>query len=63
MWPAGVPTFRSSHTHTDAEVDAIVAALDLVEGAHRLPFGDTDPAVIYQQQQKQQHLQQIGAHT
>jgi hypothetical protein len=40
--------------------------LDLVEGAHRLPFGDPDPAVIHQlhTQQQHQHLHQyIGGNT
>ncbi len=50
VWPEGVATFRqiregSAGPHTDAEIDAIVAALAPIEAAARLPFPDEDPAI------------------
>jgi len=41
-WPTGTPTLKQGGL-TDAHVDAIARVCDIVETAHRLPFGDTDP--------------------
>jgi hypothetical protein len=43
-WPAGVATLRDSADHTDADIDAIVAACWEVEGLLQLPFPTPDPA-------------------
>jgi hypothetical protein len=43
-WPRDVPTFKSDHRHTLAELDAIADAISWVEGDKLLPFSDdTDP--------------------
>lgn len=43
-WPAGIPTFRSSDTHTDADVDQVAAACSAVEQRFQLEFPhETDP--------------------
>lgn len=46
-WPPGTPTLKDVREQglvlTDAHVDAIGHACDLVEKTHGLPFGDDDP--------------------
>lgn len=37
-WPAGVPTFKTEHTHNTAELDAIHSAIASVEAEHQMPF-------------------------
>jgi len=47
LWPEGVPTFRMAREtatmHTHDELNAIIAALDTVEGEYEIPFGPPDP--------------------
>lgn len=41
-WPEGVPTFKQSDTHSDAQLDAIEAVVQRAEAHLALPFGEHD---------------------
>jgi len=41
-WPDGVPTFKQSDTHDDAQLDAIEAVVQQAEAHLAIPFGDHD---------------------
>lgn len=42
-WPAGVPTFKQSQTHTPEQLNAIDDLLNRIETEYQAPFGPTDP--------------------
>lgn len=42
-WPADCPALRASNDHTDEQLTAIEAVLDVIETAHSLPFPATRP--------------------
>jgi hypothetical protein len=45
VWPQGVPGTATDHQHTDAELDLIHQAVDLIEKRHQLPL-NPDPASV-----------------
>lgn len=42
-WPPGIPTLKTNHRHTLAELDAIVEVLDRTDGRFGTPFGSPAP--------------------
>lgn len=44
IWPAGVPTFKESSSHTADELDVIALAVSTAEARVQAPFGPLDPA-------------------
>lgn len=45
-WPAGIPTFKQTATHTSDQLDLIAMAISIVENHNQAPFATPDPADI-----------------
>ena len=51
QWPYGVPTLKSEHDHSPEQLESIVSVLQRIEGEHRIPFGEPDPAPMTSNQE------------